>query len=346
MQNDIWTYLSEQTKPILLYGMGNGADEIISQLKTKNKHISGVFASENFVRGQFFRGFEVLTYEKAKKIFKNFIVLTAFGTTDETVINNIKSIAEEQELYVVDVPVYGNTVFTKEFFKDNENNAAIIRSSLSDARSKQVFDAVTQFKLTGDRKLLKLAEDEEHSVYKELLHFRNNCTIFDLGAYVGDTAEKFASLFPAYSKIVAVEPDTKNYKRLLKNTEDNEKIFCENAAISYLDGEMFFGNEGGRNQSIDIGTNTTKTVTIDSLCKKYGAPDFIKFDIEGQELNGIIGGEKTIIQHKPILMISAYHRSEDIFSIPMKILSLRSDYKIHIRHFPCIPCWDTYYFFT
>ena len=90
MNTDIWNYLSQTEKPILLYGMGNGADEIIAQLKIKNKEISGVFASDAFVRGQNFKSFPVLTYDKAKKIFENFIVLTAFGTGDANVIDNIK----------------------------------------------------------------------------------------------------------------------------------------------------------------------------------------------------------------------------------------------------------------
>ncbi len=345
MKTDIWEYLSTQSKPILLYGMGNGASGIIAQLKTKNKEISGIFASEDFVRGQIFMGFPVMTYEKANEIFKNFIVLTAFGTQDDKVIENIKNIAKEQELYIPDVPVYGNTVFTRDFFADNIKNADFIRKHLTDERSKVVFENVINFKQTADFSLLRKTEDDEYDVYNELLKTKNYKNIFDLGAYTGDTVKKFVSLFPAYEKIVAVEPDIKNYNKLLQNTKSTKNIFAENAAISYLDGQMFFGNEGGRNQAVDKGTSTTKTITIDTLTSKYGPPDFIKFDIEGQELNGIIGGENTIKKYKPTLMVSAYHRSEDIFSLPIKILSLRNDYTLYIRHFPCIPCWDTYYFF-
>ena len=345
MQTDIWEYLSTQTKPILLYGMGNGADQIITQLKTKNKEISGVFASDEFVRGQNFNGFPVMTYENAKKIFENFIVLTAFGTSDSKVIANIKAIAKGQELYVPDVPVYGNTVFSQDFFADNIKKADIIKNRLFDARSKTVFENIIKFKQTADLSLLCTTEDNEYDVYNSLFETKRYSKIFDLGAYTGDTVSKFATLFPFYEKIVAVEPDVKNYSKLLQNTADLHNIYCENAAVSYLDGQMFFGNEGGRNQAIDKGKSITKTITIDTLTDKYGAPDFIKFDIEGQELNGIIGGEKTIKEYKPALMVSAYHRSEDIFSIPLKILSLRDDYKMYIRHFPCIPCWDTYYFF-
>lgn len=346
MQTDIWKYLSKQNKPILLYGMGNGAEEIITQLKKYNKTISGVFASDGFVRGQHFKGYEVLDYKTAKQKFRDFIVLTAFGTTDKAVIENIKSIAKEQELYISDVPVYGNTVFTHEYYIDNLNDIKEIRKCFADNRSQEVFDAVIDFKLTGNIDKLFFCEDKENDEILKIIKLPYSAVIFDLGAYIGDTAEKFLNIFPNAQKIIACEPDQKNYKRLLENTEKYSSVVCENAAISYLNGEIHFGGEGGRNQSAYTGDCITKSITIDSLCEKYGKPDFIKFDIEGQELNGLIGAEETIKKYKPKLMVSAYHRSEDIVSIPKKVLSLRSDYKMYIRHFPCIPCWDTYYFFT
>ena len=40
METELWEYLKTAQKPIVLYGMGNGGDEIIAQLKTKNKEIS------------------------------------------------------------------------------------------------------------------------------------------------------------------------------------------------------------------------------------------------------------------------------------------------------------------
>lgn len=343
MQTDIWKRLKRCQKPILLYGMGNGADSIIKRLKKENIEVSGVFASDDFVRGQTFRGMQVLNYKTAKEVFKNFIVLVAFGTSDSEIIERITQIASEQELYIPDVPVFGNTVFDSDYYTDNVNEINYVRSKLADERSKEVFDAIIDYKLLGKIESLIISEDDELTTIKELINLKDNATIFDLGAYTGDTAQKFLKLFPATKKIVAVEPDSRNFSRLKNSCLP--KTECVNAAISYLDGVMHFSDEGGRNQSVNCGKNMVATVTIDTLTERFSAPDFIKFDIEGQELNALIGGEKAIKEYKPILMVSAYHRSEDIVALPKKILSLRDDYKMYIRHFPYIPCWDTYYIF-
>ena len=39
-------------------------------------------------------------------------------------------------------------------------------------------------------------------------------------------------------------------------------------------------------------------------------------DVEGAEKEAILGSLETIEKHRPALMISLYHRSEDIFSLP------------------------------
>ena len=52
---DMWKKLSATKKPIWLYGMGNGADKILDELTRRGISVSGVFASDGFVRHQQFR---------------------------------------------------------------------------------------------------------------------------------------------------------------------------------------------------------------------------------------------------------------------------------------------------
>lgn len=346
MSFDLWHNLKTAKKPIFIYGMGNGADAIIKKLQSVNVKINGVFASDEFVRGQTFHEFTVKTYDQVKQMHKDFIVLTAFGTERKNVIDNVKRIAREQELYIPDAPVYGSTFFDGEYYNTHLKELHAIKNNFFDDRSKNVFDYIIEFKKSGNLDLLFSAEDNEEEVFESIIKLSKNDRIFDLGAFNGDTLEKFAQRCPEYREIVAVEPSKSNFSHLLENTKNMRDIKYENSAISYLNGSIFFGDEGGRNQSTQLNKTTVNSITIDSLCDKYGKPDFIKFDIEGEELNGLIGGEQTIKKYKPKLMISAYHRSEDIISIPQKVLSLRDDYKMFIRHFPCIPCWDTYYIFV
>ena len=341
----LWSYLKTTGKPILLYGMGNGADRIIAQLNACGLKISGVFASDDFVRGQFFHGFEVITYKKAKEIFGVFIVLTSFGTSRQEVMGNIEMIFKEQELYIPDVPVYGDVIFDGVYYENNKHIAKKIKQAFYDKRSQDVFEKIINFKLTGKPEHLFAAEDPEKSVFENIISLKSNAVVFDLGAYKGDTTEKFLRLWPDLERIVAVEPDIKNFKKLKSAFENNTKVKCVNSAISNRCEAVFFKSAGGRNRHIEHKKGNAEAITIDSLAHNFSVPDFIKFDIEGEELNALKGAAETIKKFKPALFVSAYHKSEDIFEIPEFVLNINPNYKMYLRHFRCIPCWDTYYIF-
>ena len=121
MKTDLWNYLKDSKKPIVLYGMGNGADKIIKVLENRGINIQGVFASDGFVRKKTFHGFELLSYSEAKEKFHDMIVLLCFGSALPDVIDNIKRVSSEQELYAPDVPVCDGALFEIEYYNNNKN---------------------------------------------------------------------------------------------------------------------------------------------------------------------------------------------------------------------------------
>jgi hypothetical protein len=71
--------------------------------------------------------------------------------------------------------------------------------------------------------------------------------------------------------------------------------------------------------------------TIDNIVKQK--VDYIKLDIEGAEQDAIDGAKETIRKYKPILAICIYHKAQDWYKIPKKVLEIQSDYKVYIRHY-------------
>ena len=341
---DLWTHLKETKKPIVLYGMGNGADKIISVLNRYDIQISGVFASDGFVREKIFHGFKVTDYKTAKQTFGDMIVLVCFGSSLPDVIANIKRIAEDQELYAPDVSVYGDVLFNRQYVLENKESLERVYNKLADDTSKKVFENAVMYKLTGKIDYLFECETPIDEIYQNILKFDKDEVYFDLGAYRGDTVEEFLSVCKDYKKIIAVEPDKKTYNKLCLATENVANIDNINACVSDIDGEIEFAMNGSRGSTIGKGCDVITSVTIDALCQKE-IPTYIKMDIEGAENCAINGGADTIKQYKPQMQIAAYHRSEDLILIPQKILNIRGDYKIYLRHFPSLPCWDMSYYF-
>ena len=341
---DLWNYLKETNKPIVLYGMGNGADKIISVLSSYNIKVSGVFASDGFVRQKIFHGFNITDYKTAKATFGDMIVLLCFGSALPDVIDNIKRIAAEQELYAPDVPVYGDTLFNTQYVLSNRAEFENIYNHLADDISKKVFESTVMYKLTGKTDYLFNCETPIEEVYSNILVLNDNETYFDLGAYRGDTVLEFLQKVNGYNRIIAVEPDQKTYSKLCVTTQNIKNITNINACVSEVDGKTLFDMNGSRGSNAYGSGTAVESVTIDTL-STLNIPTYIKMDIEGAEASAICGATDTIKLHKPKMQIAAYHRSEDLIALPNLVLKARHDYKIYLRHFPCLPCWDMSYYF-
>ena len=348
---DIWTYLQNTDKKIVMYGMGNGADKILAICERYGVEVSDFFASDGFVRGHLFHGKRVLSYSEACEKYgkENMIVLLSFASSLPDVLANIYRIAEECELYAPDVPVCGENLFCSEFFEENEGKIERVRELLCDEESKRAYDSVINFKLTGDVKLLKDTHCDFSEVYR-LLGAEKFEKIADLGAYNGDTLREIAPFAPNLKGAIAFEPDRRNNKKLCDYAEGEERFAItpiKAAAWSNKDVLLFDGS-GNRNSTlISAGIEVNrppKTVEVEaeSLDNILGGErvDYIKFDVEGAEKEAIAGAFETIEKHRPALMISLYHRSEDVFALPLMIHEKFPDYKFYMRRREYIPAWD------
>jgi hypothetical protein len=71
--------------------------------------------------------------------------------------------------------------------------------------------------------------------------------------------------------------------------------------------------------------------TIDNLIKDE--VDFIKMDIEGAEQDAIEGAQNTIKNYTPLLAICIYHKAQDWYKVPQKVLEINPNYTIYLRHY-------------
>ena len=344
MEKDLWTYLQKTNKPVVLYGTGNGADKILDELGRRGVEVQGVFASSGFVRNRTFRGFPVESYESCKERLGDMVVLMCFGSTRPEVWENIERISSEQEFYAPDVPVYGKNLFDYEFYEAHLDEINKVREMLSDEKSVLTYDMTIKNKLTGDLSYLRkcqVSSDEADS----LTIPSQGSLYLDLGAYNGDTVLRYTSLYSQIESVIAVEPDKRNFRKLNENTAHIPNVTYVNALISDHVGVTTMEVNKGRGVHEGEGVDVACT-TIDSLLESCNSPVFIKMDVEGNELLAITGGANYIKENKPVMNVACYHRSEDIWTLPLLIKELRPDYKVYMRHLPSVPGWDTQFYFV
>ncbi len=341
IDRDVWDSLSEEKRPIVVYGMGNGAEKIINMLSRYGVKISAVMASDGFVRGQEFLGHTVQTLYDIDKKYPDPVILVSFGSSRTEVIENIFNIAKTHTVLAPDVPVYGDNYFTYEFYKENREKLETVREALADDCSRETLDAVIEFKLSGDIERLKRVFSPKNTVFGEIIGFGENESFLDLGAYRGDTVEEFiANTHGRYEYITALEPDRKTYKKLKEYLAAVPQSRAFNMGIWDEDKTVDFNSSLGRGSAInDNGKDRLMVTTIDTLYKKRRL-SYLKMDVEGAERRALVGGKTVIARDRPKINMALYHRSEDIFDLPLLLREIRPDYKLFIRQHPHIPAWD------
>lgn len=334
---NVWTALKNSPLPIVLYGMGNGADKVLDECQKRDIHPAGVMASDDFCRYQDFRGFTVKKQADFEREYGDFLIALCFGSSLPDVMTHIKEIEKKHPLLIPNVPVTGSVIADDAFFERYKDEIETAYSLLADEQSKRVFKGALDFIYTGRTEYLYAIESPKNEVFENILKLKDE-SYLDLGAYRGDTVEEFLHFTDGYTSITAVEPNPRNYQKLQEYLETIKDARSLNAGISDQDGVMTVSRKGGRMPVLgDLNGIEIPVVTVDSLSL---SPTYIKVDIEGMESEMLRGAERTLREFKPKINLAAYHRSEDIFKLIVQLKTIVPDYKIYLRKHPYIPLWD------
>ncbi len=341
---DVWDTLKAETRPIVVYGMGNGADKLLCRFEKYGINVSDFFASDGFVRGHSFHGKRVKSFGEIKAEYADFVIVLSFASGREEVLSLFRSLDRDYTLYIPDMPVSGDRYFDRAFYNANYEKICEAYNALSDDVSRAVFASVLHYKLSG-----RLAPLMAHTASAEeilsLLPSARIQTMLDGGAYHGDTAKQALSYFPALSRVLAVEPDKKIFKKLCRYAEEDLRVTPIFGALYNEAGEATFFGSSNRNSSL-VGASfehredSVPLLTVDEICLAH-CVDYIKYDVEGSEREAIEGSLATIKKDTPALLVSLYHRSEDIFFLPLLLKEhLPQGYRLVLRRLGVVPAWD------
>jgi len=340
----LWDDLAAQDKPVFLYGTGNGGDKIIAALEKYGVTLTGIFASDGFVRDREFHGMKVRAYSDVREEYGDDItVLLAFGTTLPDVRAFIELLDSRHDLRIPDVPLYGGDLFDRAYFDAHRDDLERCRALLADEESRMIFDDCIAFRLTGRLKYLSRTQPFADSV-TSLFGGKKYGTVIDGGAFKGDSTADLAALTP--ERIIAVEADPKTYLKLCAYGETESRCTVEgvNSALWNADGVLEYTSSGSRGSG-ESGRNRRSKVTsvssvaLDSLCRHTRA-GLIKLDIEGAEWEALDGGETVILRDQPDMAVSLYHRTDDVWALCDRIHGLLPRHKLYMRRPDCIPFWD------
>jgi FkbM family methyltransferase len=235
-------------------------------------------------------------------------------------------------------------LFFPDFFldrKDSLNGAsqaiAKAASLWTDDFSVREFAAQLELRIGLDLRVISGGCSYPAYFPSDLFRFGPEEVFVDCGAYDGDTYLDFKAVTSGnFSRYIALEPDEASFLKLTARASADLFGPAPRARLLKLGaGEreevIRFSADGSTESRIDAaGSIEIRCAPLDTILRDE-APTYLKMDIEGAEAAALRGARATILRHRPILAVSAYHRVSDLWELPLLIDSLAPDYAFFLR---------------
>lgn len=164
----------------------------------------------------------------------------------------------------------------------------------------------------------------------------------DVGAHVGSFTLLASLMVGKEGKVIAIEPETKNFNQLIKNLKLNkiENVITKNIALSDINGkEDFFIDKGSCchsffRQDSSIDKIQVESKTLDTLLAELNINkiNILKIDTEGSELKVLKGARETLLKNSKMkIIIAAEHYPEEISEVVEYLKNLNFAPKVYFH---------------
>jgi len=207
---------------------------------------------------------------------------------------------------------------------------------LHDDESRKIFASKIKSLTVGNLAYLR------HSEYVQYFHPetipQKGDTIIDGGVSGNiDVEQSFLNFVGNSGHLYSFEPDPICYFQAYEQVKNINNMTLLPFGLSRKSGQVSFASKGHSSHVTD--TQNEQTIkcymtTVDTAVSQYNIKkvDMIKLDVEGSEENALLGAIKTIVKYRPKLIVSIYHKLEDIFTLPLFIDKLDLNYKLYMGH--------------
>jgi FkbM family methyltransferase len=328
---------------VVIFGAGNTS--ILYQKCFAQEGIKPVYYIDNDISKQntVFQGVEVISLEKLILLKQTFAkpVLVLICSANIDMCDQIKMQLQQYSLL--------HATVDSVVFDQNKQKILQVYNLFEDELSKEIYARMILSRALNVPVPEHIVSIDGCFILPPFL-VQNAREIFvDLGAYTGDTVERYIEKkMGVFHRIYAFEPDKLNFVAMahraarLKNewSLPDDKLVLVRAGVGMKTGQALFALPGDGENTARLGANFLMDTGAAEEVPLYALDDyfkeqkvgFIKADIESYELDMLRGAESIIKRDNPLLAVCIYHNASDMYTIPLFISTLCPDYKLKIRH--------------
>lgn len=349
----LWDQIKDNN--IFLFGASSGCYRFMDWVRKKDdgypsKAIKGIFDNNSEKWGERIDDIVVLRPDSVldENILSDDDIVVITSGSAHQIIPQLESYGVRRDKIVIFTISYSESFEEfPSYYRAHLREFQAVYDMLADEKSKQVFEKIVEFRLTANFDLLKDIYDEYNDQYfdKKIVTFSDKDVYVDCGAYTGDTFSSYLSHKggEGYRHIISIEADPESYQTLLKKTAGKSGVTCVNKGVWSESGSLKFNHSksGAANHISSEGNLVVDVDKIDNIVAEYGTVTHIKMDIEGSEMQALLGAHNTITRYKPSLAICVYHNVDDFVRIPLLIKSICPDYKLYFRQYQQMSAQET-----
>ena len=328
--------IKNENADVILYGSGCWARQQYLMLKELGVEVKAVGVDAKYYKpGIFFFDKEIDSIENLSQKIPAASLWVGFNLDQKSFLSTKTELNKKysfKKIYACDCAKYDNFAKQNYNYDDIKKNAAgfeWIYNKLVDRKSKETLISYLNQRVTGDYKYAEDVFDPDHYFSKDIIKL-NHEVFVDCGAFTGDTIQELIARDNP-KKVYAFEPDEQNFTALKNKYINDSRIVClKKGAYSKQSVLSFAANNADASKITDSGDYKIEVDSIDNLIQDEKI-SFIKMDIEGAEQEALKGATQTIKENHPKLAISAYHKFEDLLTLPQFIYSLSDRHQFFLR---------------
>jgi len=173
---------------------------------------------------------------------------------------------------------------------------------------------------TGSATVEGRGEPEIQNTLRE--HLAAGMTFYDVGANIGFFSLLAARLVGPGGRVVAFEADPENASRLREHAERNgfswltveeKAVWSEPGRVSFARCDPATSPDRGLGSVVQSGGNgtiTVEAVSLDACTSRFPAPDVVKCDVEGAEVEVFRGAKHVLAENRPVV-VCEMHSTEN-----------------------------------
>jgi FkbM family methyltransferase len=192
---------------------------------------------------------------------------------------------------------------------------------------------------------------EPHNVRCLQETLKRGAVFYDVGAHIGVVSLLAAELVGRDGRVFAFEPDPDNFVRLERTIERNgvAQVSLVPSAVWSANGVVTFQrapamSSGNRGAVATAGTDwdgariEVSAVCLDDFALDHPAPDVVKIDVEGGEIDVLQGAQRLLRTVRPVILceihgpaeLSGFHEMLGALGYMIDRLSASTEFPLHL----------------